>query len=140
MTIMESLNNYLDTCPLLAEGKFPGQMCGGKEVQAVLEGISQESVLQRYVDGTSAREALFALSSRDSHPRADLQGLFDNGFAEQLQTWVDQQAAAGQLPSLPQGLSPQEIQIQGAAYQPDQTTEQVRYQVQCKLIYFKGGN
>ena len=137
MTAMESLNAYFRSCPLLAEGKFPGDMCAGQDIPFTLEGFAQDNAVQRYVHGDALREATFVLTTQDSYPRQNLQGLFDGGFQEQLQAWLQ---LDGNLPALPQGMQAQSVITQGAMYQVDQTTEQVRYQVQCKLVYFKGGN
>ena len=113
------------TCPLLDEdGKVRIHFLWETPIAYVIEEVPAEPIVKRYVDGSSIRQVLFMLSSN---------------FYEKLSDWFEQQTLKGSLPNLPQGMESQKIEAisTGYALKADEPKKIARYQIQCKLTYYK---
>ena len=118
------------TCPLLDEdGKVRVNFLGDTPIEYVIEEVPAEPIVKRYVDGSSIRQVLFIFASRDD----------SSNFYENLSDWFEQQTLNGDLPVLPEGMESQKIEAisTGYALEADELEKTARYQIQCKLTYYK---
>lgn len=58
-----------------------------------------------------------------------------SGFYEQLAAWMEQQTAKGQLPVLPGRARALGLEAVSSGYLSEETGENARYQIQCRLTY-----
>ena len=110
------------TCPLLDEdGKVRVNFLGDTPIEYVIE------------------EVLFIFASRDDYDKSAIQNMLSSNFYENLSDWFEQQTLNGDLPKLPQGMESQKIEAisTGYALEADELEKTARYQIQCKLTYYK---
>ena len=96
--------------------------------------------IKRYLDGSSLRQFLFTMSSREFKGE-DIQQNTDNlAFYEAFAGWVLQQDRSGNLPALGDGRTSRKIEVTTSGY-PFLVDEQgtARYQIQLRLEYFQKG-
>lgn len=102
--------------------------------------VPTEPVLQRYVDGSSRRQLLFAVASREFYgPDTELQSQ-SLSFFDALESWVEQKNARREYPALGDGKRCVSIEVLSTAYpltvSPDGMAQ---YQIQMKLTYLQEG-
>lgn len=128
------------TCPLLDEdGKVRIHFLWETPIAYVIEEVPAEPIVKRYVDGSSIRQVLFMFASRDGYDKSAIQTMLSSNFYEKLSDWFEQQTLKGDLPKLPQGMESQKIEAvsTGYALEADEPKKTARYQIQCKLTYYK---
>lgn len=138
-SILDGIKNHLETCPLF-EGKSLRVNCLGEEpVEYTLEDVPSTTIVKRYIGGDSVRQALFLIASREFYSKSAIDNLKACGFYEQLADWFESQSAAGILPELPQGMESRRIEAttNGYCMAADIQQNVQRYQIQCKLTYYK---
>ena len=128
------------TCPLLDEdGKVRVNFLGETPIEYVIEEVPAEPIVKRYVDGSSIRQVLFIFASRDDYDKSAIQNMLSSNFYENLSDWFEQQTLKCDLPVLPEGMESQKIEAisTGYALEADELEKTARYQIQCKLTYYK---
>lgn len=141
MTLIESIKTYLETCPLLRDlescigvdrlDKDPG--CYSVET------VPCEPIAKRYVDGSSKRQYLFDIVSRDWYGPDVQQNLENLGFYERFAVWLEDQYMRGSLPDLGVGREPRKIEALTCGYVFAEDVDAAQYRIQCKLTYFQEG-
>lgn len=142
--IIDSIRKFIRTCPHLQE--FEGAIkvnvdyLGEESTVYSIEEVPCKPIIKKYVDGTSVRQYEFVFASRESYGADVLQNIDNSGFYENFAEWLELQSNSGNLPKLgkPKECRSIESTTTGYAFQTD--VDKARYQIQCKLIYFKGGN
>lgn len=131
----------MHTCPLLDEdGKVRVNFLGDIPIEYVIEEVPAEPMVKRYIDGTSICQVLFIFASREGYDKSAIQNMLSSNFYEDLSSWFEKQTLNGNLPVLPQGMESQKIETisTGYAVKADELGKTARYQIQCKLTYYKG--
>ncbi len=131
--IIESIRNYILTCPFLKDGKvnidyLPDEMAYS------IDPIGGDPIYRRYVDGSALRQFQFALTSKEAYDGDARTGIENSGFYQFLQEWIDENNLKDVLPEL-DGHTPVRIDIQTSGYLFSMDSELGRYQIQCRLIY-----
>lgn len=140
MTITEALRDYL--------GKFPGLSGGVMHVDFLppdargytIDSVPAEPVLKTYMDGSSRRQFLFQVASRE-YFAPDVGNQTGNmAWFEAFQSWIEDKSLRRDFPQLGQGQTCKSIEIVSTAY-PFSVSEDgmARYQVQMKLTYLQEG-
>lgn len=137
MAIIESIKDYMITCPLLKDGYFRVDFLGNKPTQYVIESLPTDPVIQEYVDGSSERQYLFAVGSREYFGMDTLQNINNLSFYEDLADWIEEQSDLGNLPILGDGIESMELEIVSTGYLFSTDGKTARYQIQFRLKYFK---
>lgn len=137
MTVLEAIKNYLAKCPLLAAERINADFLPPAIGSYSVELTPADPVLTRYVDGSTRRQTLFVLSSREAYGPQIRQNLENLEFFEQVSDWFE---TSGQLPELDGGRKAQKVEAVTCGYAFDADTDQARYQMQCRLTYFMGRN
>ncbi len=142
-TIIESLYEYILTCPLLEElASILVDYLPEKTMTISIEPTPTETVSEWYVDGSSARQYQFVIATRfDYDEEAELQ-LNNSGFFEKLQDWMEEQTELENLPVLEGKRKSTSIEAvsSGYLYNVDPTIRAARYQIQCVLRYEQEAN
>lgn len=140
MSVIRAVYDYFKSCPLLdGEGRVRVNFLGDRPVEYVIEEIPAEPIVKRYVDGSSIRQFRFLFGSREGYDKDAMQNMLASDFYENLSEWLEQQTRMGNLPVLEEGMESQKMEAvtTGYAFEADQQAKHARYQIQCRLIYFK---
>lgn len=138
-SIMAAVREYLGGCHLFDGNTLRVNFLGEDPQEYTLEDVPATPVLKKYRDGSSVRQALFVLASRELYSRDAVENLKASGFYEQLSDWLDAQNFQRNLPALPEGMTARKIEAITNGYCISADIEQnvQRYQIQLRLIYEK---
>ncbi len=140
MTIMEALRSWLRTYPPLSAGRLAVDFLPKEARTYSVDSVPCKEEVRRYLDGSSLRQFLFTLSSREFKGEDIGQNVDNLAFYEGFSTWVLEQNRARQLPWLEGGRTARKIEVTASGY-PFQVDGHgtARYQIQLRLEYFQKG-
>lgn len=139
MTIIEALRQYFMQFPKLQEERLDINCLQSMPESFSIDSVPSESVVTRYMDGSTVRRCLFTISSRMYHCD-DLQNQNGNmAFFEELEGWLDKKNLFLQLPDLGEKRTARTLEVTQSAYPfiLDENGETARYQIQMKLTYLQ---
>ena len=139
MTVTKSLQQYFLTFPALTGKRLNIDCLAPDEGAFSIDSIPTETVMNRYIDGTSVKRHLFVISSRCFYS-SDLAQQEENiAFFEALADWLESQEALGILPNLGAKKKARKITVLSSAYPliVDDGGQTARYQIQLELIYLQ---
>ncbi len=129
MTIIEAIRNWIRLCPLLDdEYRVNVDYLPETANEYTIDNVPGESVIQRYIDGTAKKQALFVFASHN---------IDNSGFYEDFSSWVEAQNDTNNLPTLDGSKTPIKVEVLTSAYVFQADAETARYQIQCRLIYME---
>ena len=140
MTIVESVKNYILTCPLLGDlGRLNIDFLPEDPDTYSIEEIPAQAIMKTYIDGSTERQFVFVFASRFLYSEEVRNNIENSGFYEQFAEWLEQQTEAGNLPELSAGKTATKIEAMSSGYLYDISGDfsNARYQIQCRLIYDK---
>lgn len=140
MSLIQAVYDFIKGCPLLDEdGKVRVNFLGEEPVEYVIEEVPAEPIVKRFIGGSSIRQMLFIFGSREDYDKNAVQNMISSSFYEWLSEWLEEQTQNGNLPVLPEGMESQTIEAVTTAYalEADELGKTARYQIQCKLTYYK---
>ena len=139
MKIIESVKNFILTCPCLAELAVHVDFLPESTDTYSIEEVPVNSVLQTYLDGTQERQFVFVFASRFYYSDETRNNIENSGFYEDFSDWLDEQTKVGNFPVMRDGLTPSKIEAMSSGYLFDISGDMsnARYQIQCRLIYDK---
>ena len=140
--IIEHLSEYFERCPPIAEGVLRADYLGSAENDFTLESVPCDPIIKRYVDGSTVRQYLFIIGTRQAYGEDTLQNIANSGLCEEIFAWIEGMNAAHELPTLPEGMTAQKIEGISNAYLLDENAQSfaARYQIQCRLTYLQANN
>lgn len=135
--IIEHLSEYFGRCPPIAEGVLRADYLGSEENDFTLESVPCDPILKRYVDGSTLRQYLFIIGTRQAYGEDTLQNIANSGLCERIFAWIEAMNAVSRLPTLPPGMTAQKLEGISTAYLLDEDSQSfaARYQIQCRLTY-----
>lgn len=137
-TIIQALFNWFDGCGILSPNYNLGVDNLGEDAQQYcIEVVPCKPVLTKYADGSSKNQYLFIFASREFYSEDECNNMKNLEFYERLEEWIESQDISGNLPQLPEGHTPQRIEVLSSGYVMDNDTKTARYQIQCRLKYIK---
>jgi hypothetical protein len=140
MKIIESVKNFILTCPHLAElAAVNVDFLPDSPDTYSLEEVPTNSVIQTYLDGSQERQFVFVFASRFYYSDETRNNIENCGFYEDFSDWLDEQTKIGNFPVMRDGLTPSKIEAMSSGYLFDVSGDlsNARYQIQCRLIYDK---
>ena len=140
MKIIESVKNFILTCPCLVElAAINVDFLPESTDTYSIEEVPVSAVLQTYLDGTQERQFVFVFASRFYYSDETRNNIENSGFYEDFSDWLDEQTKVGNLPVMRDGLTPTKIEAISSGYLFDVSGDlsNARYQIQCRLIYDK---
>lgn len=139
MKIIESVKNFILTCPCLAELAVHVDFLPEAADTYSIEEVPVNSVLKTYLDGSQERQFVFVFASRFYYSDETRNNIENSGFYEDFSDWLDEQTKSGNLPMMRNGLTPTKIEAISSGYLFDVSGDlsNARYQIQCRLIYDK---
>ena len=138
MSIIESLRQWLLTCPLLTDLSRLGVDFLPQDPSTYsVEQVPAQPILRQYLDGSSERQFVFVFASRMHYSDELRNNLENSGFYESFADWLEQQTDAENLPEMAAGKTPTRIEATSNGYLFDVSGNftNARYQIQCRLIY-----
>lgn len=137
MSIIQSVTDFMKTCPELKDGYFRVDSLGNRPTEYTIESMPCEPWIDRYVNGGGIKQYLFALGSREYYAVDSMQNIENLSFYENLCEWLEECNDSGTLPVLDEGLVPEEIEVASTGYLYSADGKTARYQIQLRLIYEK---
>ena len=140
MKIIESVKNFILTCPCLVElAAINVDFLPESPDTYSIEEVPTSSVLQTYLDGSQERQFVFVFASRFYYSDETRNNIENSGFYEDFSDWLDEQTKIGNFPVMRDGLTPSKIEAMSSGYLFDVSGDlsNARYQIQCRLIYDK---
>lgn len=138
-TIIESLQEYLQACPLLAGARLNVDFLPARPLEYMISPSPVDEVLRAYVHGSSLRQYVFVLASKSPVDEDVAQNLANSGFYEKMSAWMETQTRQRRFPALPAGKQPVLIEAMSTGYLMSATGTEGQYQIQCRLVYFQKG-
>lgn len=140
MTIIESVQRFLLTCPQLSEGKLNVDFLPPEAAAYSVDVVPVNPVIKRYMDGATQRQFLFVLASRTYYGDMIRQQLNNLGFFEKFSDWLETQNRAKNYPDLGDNRTVRKLEVTTSGYVFAPETNTARYQIQCRLEYFQKGD
>ena len=103
MTIIEALRGWLRTYPPLSKGRLAVDFLPKEARTYSVDSVPCKEEVRRYLDGSSVRQFLFTLSSREFKGEDIAQNTDNLAFYEGFSAWVLAQDRARRLPDLGEG-------------------------------------
>lgn len=141
MTIIDGVRAWLKTYEGLADGRLSVDFLPEEAKSYSVDTVPTTEIVKRYLDGSSIRQFLFCVSSREFYSDNIAQNVDNQAFYEGLATWLERKSKLRQFPDIGAGRTVRSIEISSTAY-PFVVDEHgtARYQLQLKLTYFQKGD
>lgn len=140
MTIIESVKDFILTCPLLTELKSLNIDFLPEDPDTYsIENIPAQEILKTYLDGSTERQFVFVFAARMFYSEEVRNNIENSGFYEKFAEWLEEQTEADNLPALTGGKTASKVEAMSSGYLYDIAGDlsNARYQIQCRLIYDK---
>lgn len=139
MSMMENVRKFICGCPHLREGKLNVDYLGAEPTEYTVRRVAADEVLKQYADGGKLKKLVFTFHSREWMGRTVADQLQLAEFYEQFGDWIAEKNDMGELPELGERKIAQSIRVTKAGALQDQAGDSAKYQMECTLIYFEGG-
>ena len=140
MTIVESVKNFILTCPLLDDLKRLNIDFLPEDPDTYsIEGIPAPEITKTYLDGSTERQFVFVFAARMFYSEEVRNNIENSGFYESFAEWLEEQTEAENFPVLTGKRTASKIEAMSSGYLYDIAGDltNARYQIQCRLIYDK---
>ena len=137
--IIESLKDYISTCPYLYEfnKEINVDYLDDDSTTYSIEEVPCEPIIKKYLNGDTKRQYDFIFASRESYGPDVFQNIENSGFYEDFASWIEEESFNNNLPDLGEGRESIGIEVSTTGYAFQTDINQARYQIQLKLIYFQ---
>lgn len=133
--IIDKIRDFMLTCPLLEKGSININCLGGTPVCYSIEQVAKEPVVKRYCDGGALKQCCFIFAVRDSYDEVPEFNQQAAQMMEEIESWVEQQNKAGNLPKLENNLLSERIEVTSSGSMFDSTIDSARLQIELRLLY-----
>lgn len=140
MTLVESVMDWLLTCPELSRGELNLDWLPPEARSYSVIVIPCDEVVKRFTAGATKKKFLFYVASRE-FLNDDIRDAQENyEFYEAFSKWVEQQNRTGNLPDLGDGRRATSARVTTSGY-PLQVSPDKKavYQIQLRMDYIQGG-
>lgn len=136
-SMIQGVVDYVTQCPLLAKGYIRVDSLGAQPIEYGIATLPSDPIVKRYVDGSSIRQYLFAVTSREYYSIDMIQNIKNSEFYENLADWFEDQNKAHNFPDLGEGKTVQKMELVTSGYLFSTDRKTARYQLEIRIIYFK---
>lgn len=135
-TVIESIREYFDSCPLLkADAKLNLDYLGLEEVEYGIYSEPVNPVIKKYVDGDELKQHTFVFAVKNLMSDSYITQLENISFFDRFIQWVEQNNKQRKLPQLEGKRQAQRLEILTNGYLIAQDEGKAQYQIQMRLIY-----
>lgn len=137
MSIIQGVVDYVTACPLLKDGLMRVDCMGTQPVEYAIAVMPTSPIVERYVDGSTVRQYMFSINSREYYTLDMIQNIANSEFYEDLADWFEEQDLAGNYPDIGEDKDVQAMKLlsPGYLYSTDKKTAQ--YQMQLRIEYYQ---
>lgn len=136
--MIDSIRQYIGRCPIFKDNTINVNYLGNKaKVSYSVEAVPSNPVVKKYTDGAKLCQVLFVVASRELYTESPKDNTAVMKFYDDFAKWVDTQDKMRSFPTLPNDCSPQGIEVLTGPYLFDVGNNDARYQIQCRLTYYK---
>ena len=138
MTIIDGVRAWLKTYEGLADGRLSVDFLPEDAKSYSVDTIPTTEIVTRYLDGSSIRQFLFCISSREFYGDNITQNVDNQAFYEGLSAWLERKGRLRQFPNIGADRTVRSVEISSTAY-PFIVDEHgtARYQLQLRLTYYQ---
>lgn len=137
--MIESIREWLLCCPLLAGERLNVNHLQGDALEYAIIEAPTTPVLTQYMDGSSIRQKVFALSAIKDESPDILQNIAESGFWEQFTQWVENQNRNRSFPFVDSTKRIRKIAVTSTHYLLSTTPTTARWQIQLSVTYYQKG-
>ena len=140
MTLIETVRNYIASCPLLENNAILGiDKLDSIGIAYTIDAIPSDPIIKQYADGGQLRQFQFIFASRQYYGMNVLENLENSGFYENFVDWIEKNNARGLSRFINLGMDRKalSIAINSMPYVYDTEENTARYQVQLSLQYYQ---
>lgn len=135
-TVIESIREYFDNCPLLkADAKLNLDYLGLEEVEYAIYSEPVNPIIKKYVDGDELKQHTFVFAVKNLMSDSYITQLENISFFDRFIQWVEQNNKKRKLPQLEGKRQAQRLEILTNGYLIAQDEGKAQYQIQMRLIY-----
>ena len=127
MSIIEAVRSFLRTCPLLAGERLNVDFLPEEAKTYSIDVVPCRAILEEYIDGSSLRQFLFVISSREFHGQELKTNVGNLAFYEQLGDWMEAQSRATILPAMAFGKRADKIEVLTSGYALTQKPHDIKF-------------
>ncbi|WP_346936355.1 chloramphenicol resistance protein [Clostridium sp.] len=141
MNIVESIKEYIGTCPYLTNinDGINVNYLGENTVSYMIEELPREQTLKKYIDGSSLRQYCFMFVSREVYGQDIVQNIANSEFYENFAKWLELQSDLNNLPVLDNGKVAQKIEALTSGYVFEKNLDKAQYKIECRVVYYQEG-
>nr|DAL04151.1 MAG TPA: Minor capsid protein from bacteriophage [Caudoviricetes sp.] len=135
-TVIESIREYFDNCPLLkADAKLNLDYLGLEDVEYGIYSEPVNPIIKKYVDGDELKQHTFVFAVKNLMSDSYITQLENISFFDRFIQWVEQNNKQRKLPQLEGKRQAQRLEILTNGYLIAQDEGKAQYQIQMRLIY-----
>ena len=138
--MVEKIREWLLACPLLEGQRLNVNHLLGDSIEYAIIESPTTPILTKYMDGSSIRQKVFALSAVKDETPDILQNIAESGFWEQLTEWVEQQNRNRNYPKFDNAKRVRNIAVTSTHYLLASTPTTARWQIQLAVTYYQKGD
>ena len=140
-TLIAAVREWLQNYEGLAGGRLSVDFLPEEAKAYSIDSVPTTEVVKKYLDGSSVRQFLFAIASREFYSDDLAQNIDNHAFYEGLSAWLEKQRKLHNLPELGDNRRAQTIEVSSTAY-PFIVDEHgtARYQLQLRMTYYQKGD
>lgn len=134
--IIESVREYMMSCPMLSGMKININCLGTKMRSFTIDNVSADSVIKKYCDGGTLKQAVFTLGVRDRYDETLGENLYVSNLLEEIEDWIYKQNIIKNLPVLgSDGMVARSIEVTKSGYLHDTSMSSGRWQMEFRIVY-----
>ena len=135
--MIDEIKCFIETCPLISGGSINVNYLGSDKKTYSIESVPTNPIVKEYADGGRLCQQLFVFASRELYCASTEKNTEVTRFYEDFSAWIQEQNKIGNLPRLAGSCTAQGIEVLTEQYLDDVGNTDARYQIQCRLVYYK---
>ena len=134
--IIDAVREYMLSCPNLKGKKININCLGTKKRSFSIDNVVAESVIKKYCDGGTLKQAVFTLSVRDRYDEMLAENLYVIKLLEEIEDWIHKQDIMKNLPDFgEENLVVRGIEVTKSGHLHDTSMGNGRWQMEFKIVY-----
>lgn len=134
--IIDNVREYMLSCPELSDKKININCLGTKMRSFTIDNVVAESVIKKYCDGGTLKQAVFTLGVRDRYDETLGENLYVTNLLEKIEDWIYKQNIMKNLPVLGgSNMIARSIEVTKGGYLYDTSMSSGRWQLEFRIIY-----
>ena len=134
MSLIDSIRNFILTCPFLQDGRVNVDYIG-EEMGYSIDPLPCDPVVQRYTDGGAKKQFQFAFTSQEEYDQDARINIDNSGLFQSFEEWLEEQNFSDNFPELGTGKIPISLETLNSGYLYDVNGINAKYRIECRLIY-----